>query len=129
MNLTRRGFLKSLGAIGIVITTPIVVEQAIEKIASFNVAKRFEFDPTQRLIFRRSIDKRWILEYVSEEMFNPTYKDSLVIQVEDKSYILKEITDIQISTEYKWGWWQPGAKANEADYIHWFSGNVWEEQL
>lgn len=123
--MNRRIFLKSLGVIGIVLPTPIILEGVIEKIGLVDVAKRFNFDPNQRLIFRRMLDKRWILEYVSEEMFNPSYKDALVIQVENNTYLLKQITDIQISTEYAWGYWKEGAK--ELDYIHWFSGDLWEE--
>lgn len=125
MNITRRGFLKSLGVIGIVVSTPVAIEGVIEKIGLVDVAKRFDFDPNQRLIFRRMLDKRWILEYVSDELFNPDYKDNLVIQMQDTTYLLKGITDIQISTEYAWGYWKEGAK--QADYIHFFTGNEWKE--
>lgn len=126
--MNRRDFIKSFGLIGI--TAPMVaipalpvIEHAIEQIGGLDVIKRVDF--SQRATFRRYLDGRWYLEFVSEDRLDVDFKNEMVIAVEDKEYILQDITDIQVSTEFFYGW--SNKKQSDRDYIHWLTGNRWQQ--
>ncbi len=117
--MDRRSFLKSLGTIGIALPIVALPQPDVVKIAfpqtKPDVIKRVDFN--RRATFRRYKDGKWYLEFASEEMLRVNYKDELVIEVEEE-YILSDIQEIQVSTEYLRGW-------SDKDYIHWLTGNKW----
>jgi hypothetical protein len=75
---------------------------------------------------RRYSDGRWFLEFVSDERLNVEFGNDMVIEIEDKEYILNEITDIQISTEFL-NLYNKRELQTDRDYIHWLTGNKWQE--
>jgi hypothetical protein len=113
--MDRRSFLKSLGTIGIAL--PVV--SLPQHIFKPDVIKRIDLD--QRVTFRRFKDGRWNLEFISDELLKVDYKDELVIEI-DEEYILSDIQEIQVSTEYLFRW---SKGRQDRDYIHWLTGNKW----
>lgn len=120
--MDRREFLKIFGAIGI--TAPIATLPALkETIAGFDVIKRVDF--SRRATFRRYRNGKWYLEFASDERLEVDFKNEMIIAIEDTEYVLSEITDIQISTEFLAGWSR--SRETDRDYIHWLTGNKWTE--
>lgn len=123
--MDRRDFLKIFGAIGVAIpslaipTLPVVKET----LAGQEIIKRIDF--SRRATLRRYNNKRWILEFASDERLNVEFKDEIVVAIEDDEYILSEITEIQVSTEFLSGWSK--SRDSDRDYIHWLTGNKWTE--
>jgi len=124
--MKRRDFLKSFGLIGV--TAPLVAATApampiIQQIAGLDVIRRVDF--SQRATFRRYVDGKWYLEFASDERLDVDFGNEMVIAVQDKEYILQNITDIQVSTEFLYGWSKN--RDTDRDYIHWLTGNKWQE--
>lgn len=122
---SRRDFLKSFGLIGIAAPFAALpaIEKAVEQIAGLDVIKRVDF--SQRATFRRYVDGRWFLEFASPDRLDVDFGNELVIAIENKEYILQAITDIQVSTEFLYGWSRE--RETDRDYIHWLTGEKWQE--
>lgn len=125
--MNRRDFLKSFGTVAIaapVVSLPAlsILDRQVKELVS--PIKRVDF--SQRATFRRYSDGRWFLEFVSDERLNVEFENDMVIEIEDKEYTLNEITDIQISTEFL-GWCNKREQQTDRDYIHWLTGNKWQE--
>lgn len=123
--MDRRDFLKIFGAVGIAIPSLAIPQLPIvkETLAGQEIIKRVDF--SRRATLRRYNDKRWILEFASDEALDVKFKDDIVIAIEDNEYILSEITEIQVSTEFLSGWSR--IRDSDRDYIHWLTGNKWTE--
>ena len=107
--MNRRDFIKSLSLVAAGSTATIV------PVALLKEAQPIEPIKFDKATLQRWTNGRWHLNFEAEEVFNPSGKNDIVVELAEFKFLLKNMGKIEHSWEF------------EGNYIHWVSGDGWEE--